>query len=247
MASFPNYKNKHREESLFHPEDFVRYKNWSPKDFPKKVIIVYQRSSLRHFLRKYRGKYKKLNFTNGHVLFKYGNVGFIRMNGIGSPNAATLLEELMALGAMEFLSMGTAGGLQEEGIFIVDRAIRDEGTSHHYEPAAKYAYPDKELSERLGKIFEKRKIEYKKGTSWTIDAPYRETKAEIEKYRKEGVATVEMEASALFTVARKKGAKISSALVVSDILGKKWEPKFHHLDMRRSLNNIIDAGIECLK
>ena len=45
----------------------------------------------------------------------------------------------------------------------------------------------------------------RQGTSWTIDAPYRETVAEIRRYRQEGVATVDMEASALFAVAAYRG------------------------------------------
>ena len=45
------------------------------------------------------------------------------------------------------------------------------------------------------------------GPSWTTDAPYRETAEEIAKYRADGIVTVEMEASCLFTVAeRGRGA-----------------------------------------
>jgi len=55
-----------------------------------------------------------------------------------------------------------------------------------------------------------------------------------------------MEASALFTVAKYRKVKMASAFVVSDVLGEKWDPKFHKMDVKRSLNKLIDAAITCL-
>jgi uridine phosphorylase len=73
-------------------------------------------------------------------------------------------------------------------IVICDRAIRDEGTSNHYLPVERYAYSSSELTERLCTAFERRGIQYNKGTSWTTDAPYRETIGELlHHYRSDGV------------------------------------------------------------
>ena len=168
------------------------------------------------------------------------------MGGIGSPNAATVFEELIALGGKKFLNIGTAGGLHHEGIFLCNKALRDEGTSYHYIPHGKFTHPDKKLTEKLGKAIENKGLEYFEGTTWTIDAPYRETKAEIEHYAKKGISTVEMEASALFAVAKCRKVKIASAFVVSDVLGKKWKPKFNHHKIKKSLNLLFDAAINCL-
>ncbi len=91
------------------------------------------------------------------------------------------------------------------------------------------------------------KIPFKKSASWTIDAPYRETKAEIQEYRKEGIGTVEMEASALFVVAKFRRVKISSAFVVSDILkDNKWNPQFDAKQVNQKLYQLFDAAMECL-
>jgi purine-nucleoside phosphorylase len=57
------------------------------------------------------------------------------------------------------------------------------------------------------------------GSSWTIDTPYRETRKEVQMYREEGVLTVEMEASALFSVARASGVEAAVLFTVSDSLG----------------------------
>ena len=243
--SFPNFKNKHLQESLFHPEDFINYKRLDNRKFPKKYIITYQSQAKNYFLRKYKPKKEK--FYSHLKIYIHKNIGFVRMDGIGAPHAVTIFEELIALGGKEFLNIGTGGGLHHEGAFLCEKALIDEGTSHHYVKAGKFSYPDAELKEKLGKCINKEGLEFFKGTTWTIDAPYRETKAEVEKYAKQGISTVEMEASALFTVAKYRKVKIASAFVVSDILGEKWEPKFHKLDIRRAQNKLIDAAVNCLK
>jgi uridine phosphorylase len=243
---FPQHPQKHLEEALINPRDFVRYKQWKKNDFPKKYLIVYQNSLLSYFKRKFKGTYRTIRFYNKHTIYRSGNLGLIRMNGIGAPHAATLFEELIEVGGKEFVNVGVAGGLYQDGIFLCERAIRDEGTSHHYVTHGKYAYPDAVLTRRLERSLKAASIPFSRGTTWTIDAPYRETKAEVEKYRREGVKTVEMEASALFTVAKVRKVKIASAFVVSDVLGRKWEPRFHKTEVKRTLHRVLDAAIDCL-
>ena len=71
-------------------------------------------------------------------------------------------------------------------------------------------------------------LEYKIGTSWTIDAPYRETYKEIEKYKQENVLTVEMEAAAIFAVARYLNVQAGALFTISDYLSEdKWQLHFH--------------------
>ena len=242
--TYPKLPNKHVHEALFKPIDFVKYQKWNGK-FPKKYIITYQTSVLNYFKRKYRPK--KIELYSLLTIYRYKDIGFIKMKGVGSPHSAAILEELIALGGREFLNIGTAGGLQHEGIFLCNKSLRDEGTSYHYVSHGDYSYPDKKLTKRFGNFIKKQGLEYEEAASWTIDAPYRETKKEIQKYKRQGIATVEMEASALFVVARYRKVKIASAFVVSDVLIKKWEPKFHSFNVKKSLNKLINAGMECLK
>jgi len=245
---YPQFKDKHVHEALFHPKDYLKYRKFKKK-FPKKCVITYQSSVLRYFKRKYKGKYESLRLHHNVTVHKIKgqNLGFLKLNGIGAPNAVTYFEELIALGIKEFINIGTAGGLQHEGIFLCTKALRDEGTSHHYLPHGKYTFPDKKLTLKFKKQLINAGLNPEESTTWTIDAPYRETKAEVEHYRKKGVATVEMEASALFAVARYRKVKIASAFVVSDMLGKNWEPKFYHLSLKKTLNKVLDSAIGCLK
>lgn len=92
-----------------------------------------------------------------------------------------------------------------------------------------------------------RKIRYNTGTSWTIDAPYRETRAEIQRYKKEGVQTVEMEAAAMFAVGKLRKVRMAAAFSVSDIIGgEEWEPSFHARHVKDNLTVLIDAAFKCL-
>jgi len=243
---YPQFKDKHLKRALFDPEDFVNYKEWDKDEFPKKYILIYQEEPLRYFKRKYKVE-KKIRLHSRIDIHLYKDIGFVKITGIGCPNVITVFEELIALGGKEFLSLGTAGGLRKQGTFLCQKALRDEGTSFHYISHGQFSYPNKKLTKKLGKIMEKQGIKYEKGTTWTIDAPYRETKAEVQKYIKKGISTVEMEASALFAVARVRNVKIAGAFVVSDVLGDKWEPQFHAFDLKKGLHKLIDVGMECLR
>lgn len=244
---YPNFKNKHLEKALFNPRDLLNYKRYLVK-LPKKMIITYQTPPVKYFKRKFKGEFEKIELHKLIEIYnlKTHNLAFARMTGIGAPHAGGVLEELIELGVKEIINIGTAGGLQKEGIFLCDRAIRDEGTSHHYLPVGKYSYPDKKLTKKLEKSLKKLGLDYDIGTTWTIDAPYRETMSEIKHYRKQGVATVEMEAAALFAISEVRKVKIASAFIVSDTLLEEWNPKFNHIDVVKTQNKLIDAAIDCL-
>lgn len=245
---YPNFKDKHLEEALFNPQDHNNWNTYLKKEngkAVKKYIILYYPRILKYFIRKY--KPKKIKIYRLITIYQYKDVGVVCMTGIGAPNAVTVMEELIAFGGREFINMGSCGGLEGFGTFLCDRAIRDEGASLHYRQYEKYSYPDKSLTEKLGKSMIKQDMEFKRSTTWTIDAPYRETKAEIKQYKKEGVKTVEMEASALFVVAKIRKVKIASAFVVSDVLGeKKWDPQFDAKHVNQKLNQLIDVSLKCL-
>lgn len=246
--AFPKFKNKHLEEALFNPTDFTSWTNYLKKDYkksPKKYIIIYYPSILKHFKKKYKPKIIKFNKLI--TIYQYKDIGVVQMTGIGASNAATVFEELIALGGREFINVGSAGGLDSLGIFLCEKAIRDEGTSYHYIPHGTFSYPDKKLTRRFEKYLIKNRVDFKRATTWTIDAPYRETKAEIKHYKKQGVKTVEMEASALFAVAKIRKVKIAAAFVVSDVLGEeKWDPQFDSKHVKQKLNKLFDIAVECL-
>jgi uridine phosphorylase len=173
--------------------------------------------------------------------------------GIGSPVAAMFLELLVAMGVRRFLSIGTCGaiapGLRIGDLTVCTSAVRDEGVSHHYlpDPAAP-ALPDPELTERFAAALDAGGSPAPRGPTWTTDAPFRETRAEIAHFQAEGVLTVEMEAAALFAVAALRGVQIASGFVVSDVLGEgDWNPQFSAEAIPQGLVRLCSAAVETLQ
>jgi uridine phosphorylase len=171
--------------------------------------------------------------------------------GIGAPGAVIHLEEFIEWGVRAFVSVGTAGGLQKNlrigDIVLCERAIRDEGCSHHYLRPSKYSYPSVVLTDRVRHALKARRLEFLSGTSWTIDTPYRETVAEVRRYRREGVLTVEMEAAALFAVGTYRKTHVAALFSVSDSLTEPlWEPQFHLRRNQAGLEKIYGVAVEAL-
>jgi uridine phosphorylase len=161
------------------------------------------------------------------------------------------LEELAAFGIKKFVNLGSAGGLQPNmnvgDIVLCDRAIRDEGTSHHYLPVEKYAFACTELTEHLSTAFEKKGVEFSIGTSWTTDAPYRETIEELRQFRSDGVATVEMEVSALFAAGAYRGVGVSAIFVISDILSEEdWHQGYHSAEKLEGLKKTFEVVLDSI-
>jgi purine-nucleoside phosphorylase len=93
----------------------------------------------------------------------------------------------------------------------------------------------------------KDKVPHLLGGTWTTDAPYRETRQEIAKYRKEGIVTVDMEASAMYVVARKRQARAASLFVISDIVaGEKWKTAFTSKAVSDSLMKAFQIALKAL-
>jgi len=167
---------------------------------------------------------------------------------VGAPFAGIAVEEYAALGVSRFVIVGIAGSLQPQvrvgELVVCDRALRDEGTSHHYLAPGRYVYPSADLTRALRYRLGRDGTRFASGPTWTIDAPYRETVAEIRRYRARGIVTVEMEASAVFAVARCRKRHAAALFVISDNLDDRgWEPRFHdtRVPLRRALQIVIRA------
>ena len=250
---YPNFKNKHSESTIIEPHQYLEYmrerKKYPSFKPPKGVVLCYQPNLLRfikenHPTQACDGFLPKLLFLKETK----NEIAVIGGFGVGSPVASIILEELIAFGVSEFISLGTAGTLQSAikigDLVLCDRAIRDEGTSHHYLPPGKYSYPSKVLTERLAQALNIQGAPYHIGPSWTTDAIYRETVAEAKFYQSEGVATVEMEAAALFAVAEFRKISLAAAFTISDSLADlKWHPEFHSTKTQGGLEKLYQAAI----
>jgi uridine phosphorylase len=124
---------------------------------------------------------------------------------VGAPFAVLIAEELFASGCRLLLSLTSAGQIVPAGptpyFVIIDRALRDEGTSYHYAAPAEYGEADPVLVAVAVDALRNRGLSAVVGATWTTDAPFRETAEAIEAARARDVLAVEMEASALYSFA----------------------------------------------
>ena len=151
---------------------------------------------------------------------------------LGAPQAALMLERLIAMGAGKILSFGCCGSLQPAlgvgSVVVPTEALCEEGTSAHYPlPGGKKGKADDEMVQFCLAKSRDRKINAVSGKVWTTDALFRETRGKTRKYSQEGILAVEMEMSALLTVAAYRGVRLGGFMVVSDELASlKWKTGF---------------------
>ena len=161
--------------------------------------------------------------------------GGISLTGpmIGAPYAVMILETLIAWGARKFVFLGWCGAISKQvkigDIVVPTSAIVDEGTSGHYTPGSGHSQPSPNMVGSIKTMLGKNGVEFHYGPIWTTDAVFRETRDQVQAFQKEGVLAVEMETSAVFSVAEFRSVEAAALLVVSDELsGNDWEPGFKH-------------------
>jgi len=146
---------------------------------------------------------------------------------VGAPFAVLVAEELFASGCRLLVSLTSAGQVAPAGVppyfVVIDRALRDEGTSYHYAPPSEFAEADPHLVARGADALVGRGPRAVVGASWTTDAPFRETAEAIEAARRKGILAVEMEAAALYTFARVSAARLLCLAHVTNTMGRAGE------------------------
>ena len=168
---------------------------------------------------------------------------------VGAPYAVMLLETLIAWGVRQFIFLGWCGAVSEKvkigEIILPTSAVIDEGTSAHYgqlETGISHASPS--LVSMIRQVLNKNQIDFHTGPIWTTDAIYRETRQQLERHQQEGTLAVEMELSALYSVAQFREVTIAGILVVSDELSSlNWRPGFkdeRFIRGRRAACKVVD-------
>lgn len=120
---------------------------------------------------------------------------------VGASFAVLVAEELFVSGCQFLISVTSAGQISAEGeppyFVLIDRALRDEGTSYHYLAPADYAWIRPDVLRRVQTGL-RDSVPVIQGGVWTTDAPFRETEEAIAFARSERLLAVEMEAAALY-------------------------------------------------
>jgi uridine phosphorylase len=250
---FPNYPDKHTFDSILKAEDIVAYRKRlgrMPNIIPDGVLFCLERGLPERM--RWRIPVRQGGHMNADLYqVKKANVTVLTGFGGGSPIIMELAEELAVMGAKRMLLMTWGGTLQADldpgDIVVCNRAIRDDGASQHYLPAEKYIQADSLLAEEMVDSIKVRGVQCSLGTTWSTDAPYRETCEEVRKYQAEGVKTVEMESSGLFTVGQVRGIRVASIVVVMDSLASfRWQAPESLEKIQHSLEVVYSAAIDVL-
>ena len=143
---------------------------------------------------------------------------------VGAPFAVLIAEELFASGCQLLVSVTSAGQITPAGqtpyFVIIDRALRDEGTSYHYATPSEYGHADPGLVAMAVDALKMKGLPVIVGSSWTTDAPFRETADAIEAARSKGVLAVEMEAAALYVFAQAAHKQVLCLAHVTNTMGQ---------------------------
>ena len=170
-------------------------------------------------------------------------VGVTPMKGFGSPYFAVLVEQLIACGAQIILFSGAMGAFQpalQIGDFVVPTsALIGEGTSPYYSTGHGSPQPHPEIVTALDAACGTVQVTPHHGVIWSTDAVYREMRSQVESLQQQGVLGVDMETSALFTLARHHRIQAGCIHRVSDSLATlQWHPHFdspEYLDASREV------------
>lgn len=252
----PNFKNKYAKKALFSPNELIECQKRAGKFYkgkpPRGVIFCYEQELQNYILKKHKTKKVKNPYGDMYLLPETNNkIAIISNFGFGAPAIAVILEELIAIGVKKFISIGTAGtlqkGLKHGDIVICSKAIRDEGTSYHYLKPSKYAYASEKMVRKIKDSLNKFKQKYIIGSSWTIDAMFRETPEEVKHYQKMGISTVDMEAATFFAIGQYRKAEIGIIFTISDsLVEKNWIARFHNKDTYKGLETLYKVAVDVL-
>ena len=143
---------------------------------------------------------------------------------VGASFAVLVAEQLFAAGCRLLVSVTSSGQIVPKDdppyFVLIERALRDEGTSHHYCSASRYATLGDELIAPVEEACNTVSRPVYTGATWTTDAPFRETETAIERARSDEILAVEMEAAALYTFAAVRALPVVCFAHVTNQLGQ---------------------------
>jgi AMP nucleosidase len=175
--------------------------------------------------------------------------------GMGSANAATVMDLLSAISPEAALFLGKCGGLKKNtqigDLILPIAAIRGEGTSNDYLPAEIPALPSFRLQRAVSSMIKKHELDYWTGTVYTTNRRVWEHDDEFKEYlRKIRAMGIDMETATIFTVGFVNKIPHGALLLVSDQPMTPDGVKTSKSDVSVTANFVakhLEIGIDSLK
>ena len=210
---------RHREPSVFSPENLLRearrQKSLARQSVPRVCVLDPDGDIVRTLLKEKRAKRDPAWACYHTELYTFSlrgrKVGIIGC-AVGASFAVLLAEELFASGCELLISVTSSGQIERKTappyFILIEKALRDEGTSYHYLPPSDFCRMAPRLSKSLRSAFDRISLPVQRGSTWTTDAPFREPSHAIARCRALGILAVEMEAAALYAFAKARSKPV---------------------------------------
>lgn len=226
------HRTDHDEPSVFLPENLLRkarrQRGLADGSVPQMCILDPDGDIVRYLCREYGAK-PSTSWACYHTQLWEANVGpglFGIVGGaVGAPFAVLVAEELFASGCSLLISITSAGRIASDVpdtcFVMIEQALRGEGTSEAYLPSGPTVEADPDLIGEVQRDLERDAVTVLRGTSWTTDAPFRETATALAAAQEAGAQVVEMEAAALYAFGQARGravvcfAHVTNAMAVA--------------------------------
>jgi len=239
-------------------QDIVQ--NWLPRytgteleDFGKYILLVNFSGYVVRFAEMHKveikgyGKAMQTATSDGITIINFG---------MGSPNAATIIDLLTAINPKAVLFLGKCGGLRSDKNKVGDlilpiAAIRGEGTSDDYFPPEVPALPSFALQKAISTTIRDYDLDYWTGTVYTTNRRVWEHDLDFKDYlRAIRCMAIDMETATLFIAAFKNKLSAGALLLVSDMPMTPEGVKTSHSDNNVTSNYVnkhLEIGIDSLK
>ena len=175
---------------------------------------------------------------------------YVMLTSRGGPSAANALECLASMGVKKFMVAAGAGTLDadttQDKILIPTSAIREDGTSYQYLPAAREIAIDPKTLKRLEKTLTREKQNFMPIKTWTVDGIFATTQRKAAARLAEGCLAVDMECASFYAVAKARKLILGEIMFAGDLVRREgWEYQIWHsaTDLRE---NMFDIGVKCL-
>jgi uridine phosphorylase len=225
-----------QSEEILQPDQ----RNQPIENFPEIIVAPFYGDMVRKFaidngLRTI-GNSRSLNGEN--YVYEYELHGIrmgLIMAPVGAPQCIATFEDLRIMGAKKFITFGSCGVLDNTivrgKVAIPVAAVRDEGTSYHYQPATHEIQMPFSTLQLMRRALTRVNVPFIEGKTWTTDAIYRETRNTFEKRKQEGCSFVDMEASAILAWARFRKIEVYPFFTTADNLDSQmWEVRSDYRD-----------------
>ena len=204
-------------------------------NFPEVTLSCFSHQLFNNFLSYFKPKiigyvHSAINLNPIYEIEYKSKKVAVMQSFVGEPICVGMYEDVIAMGSKRLILLGNCGVLNKNiedcGIIIPTKAIRDEGTSYHYLPPSDTIEVNKKYRDEFKQILKEASYTYVEGTTWTTDACYRETRSKVNRRKEQGAICVEMECAGMQALCDFRNVEFFQYLYAGDNLDHQtWDPR----------------------